>query len=193
MPSVSSNSEQAWQHRFTKIKTLVQLSRSFWFSRISLKSLSTGLFGSDNINCDNAEAVGEATQNPLDNICIEDAVIQIKALVYTLQLLKSGVKIDSRTVHINPLILFTRLTVSIQRDQNVEQNFKYKLSSESSTMFKNKMMQKNWKSVLRNHLLNKYPSCDCPSSKSAMIDIWRCFVTKSGFMVPHLQTLLIPI
>ena len=49
-----------------------------------LKSLFTGLVASENINCDNAEAVGEAIQNALDNVCIEDAVIPRKAQVRTL-------------------------------------------------------------------------------------------------------------
>ena len=88
-----------------------------------LESLSTGLVASDDINCDNAKAVGKVIQNALDNICIEDAVIPRKTQVRTLQFLKSGVKIVSKTVYIDPLILFTRLTALIQRDGKVEKKF----------------------------------------------------------------------
>ena len=49
-----------------------------------LESLSTGLVASDDINCDNAKAVGKVIQNALDNICIEDAVIPRKTQVRTL-------------------------------------------------------------------------------------------------------------
>ena len=84
--------------------------------------------------------------------------------------MKPGVKIDSKTVHIDPLILFTRLTALIQRDETVEENFKYKFTPEPTALFKNGMTRKSGKSVLRNHLLNKYPSCDSPSSRSVVID-----------------------
>ena len=47
---------------------------SFNLTEFGLKSLSTGLLVSGDINCDNAEAVGETIQNVLHNTCIEDAV-----------------------------------------------------------------------------------------------------------------------
>ena len=128
------------------------------------------MVASDNINCDNAEALGEVIQNALNNICIEDAVIPRKTQVCTLQLLKAGVKINSKTVHIDPLILFTRLAALIQRYGKVEENFKYEFIPEQMTLFRNGMMQKSGKSVLRNYLLNKYLSFDCLSSRSVVID-----------------------
>ena len=59
-----------------------------------------------------------------------------------IQLLKPGVKIYSKIVHIDSLILFTRLTALIQRDRRVEQNFKYELTPEQATLFRNGMMGK---------------------------------------------------
>ena len=60
----------------------------FNLSEFRLKCLSTGwlrlssgwlcdesVYISDDINCDKAEAVGEAIQSALDNICMEDVVI----------------------------------------------------------------------------------------------------------------------
>ena len=79
------------------------------------------MVASNNINCENAEAVGKAIQNALDNICIEDAVIPRKAQVCTLQLLKPDVKSGSKTFHIDPLILFADFTALIQRDGKVEE------------------------------------------------------------------------
>ena len=81
------------------------------------------MVASDDINCDNVKAVGKVIQNALDNIYIEDAVIPRKTQVRTLQFLKSSVKIVSKTVYIDPLILFTRLTALIQRDGKVEKKF----------------------------------------------------------------------
>ena len=101
---------------------------------------------------------------------MEDAVIPRKTQVCTLQLLKAGVKIDSKTVHIDPLILLTRLAGLIQRYGKVEENFKYEFIPEQTTLFRNGMMRKSGKSVLRNYLLNKYPSFDCLSSRFVVID-----------------------
>ena len=120
----------------------------FDFAEFHLKSLSTVLVASDNINCNNAETVEEALQNVLDNICIQNIAIPGKAQVCTLQLLK-------------PLILSTDLPTLIQRDEKGEENFKFKLTPEPTTLFRNGMMQKSETSVIRNHLLNKYQSCDC--------------------------------
>ena len=128
------------------------------------------MVASNNINCENAEAVGKAIQNAVDNICIEDAVIPRKAQVRILQLLKPDVKSGSKTFHIDSLILFADFTALIQRDGKVEENFKYELTLELTMLFRNGMMRKSGKSVLRNHLLNKYPSCDCPSSRFVVMD-----------------------
>ena len=43
---------------------------SFDLSEFCLKSLSAGLVISDDINCDKAEAVGEAIQNALNNLYV---------------------------------------------------------------------------------------------------------------------------
>ena len=109
-------------------------------------------------------------QKSLDGVCIEEAVIPRKGQVHTLQMLKPGVKIDSKTVHVEPLILFTRLTAIIQRDGKVEENFRYELTPEPTTLFRDGMMRKSGKSVLRNHLLQKFPSSECPSSESCVVD-----------------------
>ena len=42
-----------------------------------------------------------------------------------LQLLKPGLKTDSKTVYIDSLILIIRLTALIQRDGKVEEKFKH--------------------------------------------------------------------
>ena len=87
----------------TQIITWFNSHKPFDLADFRLENLSTGLFASYDINCNNAEPVDEVIQNALDNIYAED-VIPRKAQVHTLQLLKPGVKTDSKTVHIDPLI-----------------------------------------------------------------------------------------
>ena len=51
-----------------------------------------------------------------------------------------------------------------------KKSFKSEPTPEPTTLFRNGMMWKSGKSVLRNHLLNKHPSCDYLSSRSVVID-----------------------
>ena len=85
-------------------------------SNNSLRILSSGLTATekDNINCDDAESVGKNIHADLGNACVENAKIRRKDQVKTLEDLRPGVKIDSTNVHIDPLVLFTRLTAILQ-------------------------------------------------------------------------------
>ena len=103
-----------------------------WFNRHntfdsnnSLRSLPSDLTATenDNINCDDVESVGENVHAGLDNVCVENAKIQRKDQVKTLEYLRPGVKIDSTNVHINPLILFTHLSAILQRETDSVDNF----------------------------------------------------------------------
>ena len=103
-----------------------------WFNRHntfdsnnSLRSLPSDLKATenDNINCDDVESVEENVHAGLDNVCAENAKIQRKDQVKTLEYLRPGVKIDSTNVHINPLILFTHLSAILQRETDSVDNF----------------------------------------------------------------------
>ena len=87
-------------------------------SKNSLRILSSGLTATenDNINCGDAESVGKNIHAGLGNACVENAKIRRKDQVKTLEYLRPGVKIDSTNVHIDPLVLFTRLTAILQRE-----------------------------------------------------------------------------
>ena len=80
----------------------------------TLRSLTTGLTAavSDNINCDDAEAVGQMIQEKLDGVCFQKATIRRSDQVRTLECLQVGVKLDKTVIHIDPLILFTRANSS---------------------------------------------------------------------------------
>ena len=65
-----------------------------------LKSLSTGIITTEEINCDDAETVGENIQKSLDNLTVEEAKISKKDQIKTLDTLQAGVVIDSKnSVH----------------------------------------------------------------------------------------------
>ena len=121
-----------------------------------LKCLSTGLTASDDqkINCDNAESVGLAIQQSLDGVCVEDASIKRTAQLKCLDQLRDPIKInENEHVHIDPAILFLRLTTMAQRGEEESAAFEYELTHEPTCFFKNGEMRDSKKHVLGNHLL----------------------------------------
>ena len=61
-------------------------------------------------------------------------------------------------MHIDPVILFTRLTALFQRDDCLVEHFGYELTPEPTSIFRDGMMRKSNKSVLRNVILGKTES-----------------------------------
>eukprot|EP00795_Rhopilema_esculentum_P016688 gene16688-8134_t len=59
----------------------------------------------------------------------------------------------NNTVTINPTILFSRLSALANFQSNITENFCYELTLEPTSLFKQGMMRKSTKAVLRNHLL----------------------------------------
>jgi len=106
-------------HDLSKIITWFDSHDPFDLSETALKSLSSGLVANDDINCDDADLVGEKIQKNLDNVTFEEAKIRKKDRIKTLEVLQPGVTVGAKTVNIDPLILFTRLTAIIQRDGSV--------------------------------------------------------------------------
>ena len=136
----------------------------------NLKSLSSGLIADAKINCDDAESVGETIQSKLDNMVTEDISIKRKDKVKTFESLLPTTKISDSNVHINPLILFTRLTAFMNSEDNIGVNFHYELTPEPTDLFKDGMMRKPGKFVLRNHLLSTAESMTPQDHDVCVID-----------------------
>ena len=122
-----------------------------------LQSISSGItaLDEDGVNCDEAAKVGFLIQEKLNGMCIENASIKRKDHVKTLESRFPGIKIDNNTVHIDPLILFSRLTAVLQREDDVITKFSYELAPEPPSLFKDGMTRKPTKSTLRKHLLDQ--------------------------------------
>ena len=143
-----------------KISNWFKSHNPFTLEDSSLRSLSTGLTASEEnyINCDDADGVGRSIQETLDNVCIEDAKIHRKDQVKTLNSLRPAIAIEKKSVHIDSVILFTRLTALFQREDCIVEHFGYELTPEPTSIFKDGMMRKSNKSVLRNVILDKIES-----------------------------------
>ena len=134
----------------------------------SLRSLSSGLTDSDTVlNCDEAEDVGSFLQQQLDGVSMQQAKLRRKDQVKTFVSLKPGVTLEQKTVSIDPLILFSRLTAIMQQEGCIAEHFKYELTPEPTSLFKDGLMRKSNKSALRNFLLDQVEAetshipCEC--------------------------------
>jgi hypothetical protein len=84
--------------------------------------------------------------------------------------LRPGITIEKKAVHIDPVILFTRLIAVLQREECVEEHFSYELTPEPTSLFKDGTMRKNNKSILRNAILDKVESMNNITAKVCVID-----------------------
>ena len=90
-----------------------------------LRSIATGLTVTegDGINCDKAEKIGQPIQDQLDSISITEATIKKKDQIETLELLKMGVEIDKEKIHVDLMLLFSRILVLIEREEEIREYF----------------------------------------------------------------------
>ena len=102
----------------------------------------------DGINCDVAEKVGQEIHSKLDGVSFAEAKIKRNDQIRTLESLKMGVKIDKEKLNVNPLLLFTRLLVLVEREEDMKRYFRYELTSIPTSLFENGMMRKDGKSNL---------------------------------------------
>lgn len=133
-----------------KLKDWLTKSSPFNEEEPFLKSISTGLTATkeDQINCDDAEQVGKAIQRQLDEMLFSKAKIKRKYQIRTLEYLKTGVQFDKDIRHVDPNLLFSRLVVLVERDDDMKECFKYELTPVPTSLFEHGIMRKPNKSAL---------------------------------------------
>ena len=106
------------------IKLWIENHNPFDYNEPLLRSIATGLTATEGggINCDEAEKNGQAIQDQLHDISITEATIKKKDQIKTLELLKIGVKIDKEKIHVDPMLLLSRLLPLIERERRRYEN-----------------------------------------------------------------------
>ena len=102
--------------------------------RHQLQALDSGLIADETLNCDDAECVGNSIQESLDGISLGESTIKPSTQAVTLRSLKPSIKIENEVV-IDPMILFSRMVVLLQRHDNIRSFFAYELSVVPMSMF----------------------------------------------------------
>jgi hypothetical protein len=114
-----------------------------------LHSLSSGLMaGDDSITCDDAETVGSAIHQKMDDICFTDVVMKKSNQVRTLSHLQKLPPGAKKALAIHDTSLFHRLVILAERSGNIPSYFAFDLTAVSASLFKDGLMRKADKPVL---------------------------------------------
>ena len=119
-----------------------------------LRSLSSGLASNkkDGINCGTAEDVGITMQKKMDNKSYTEISFKRTDQVRTLENIRKGTRIADDTIHIDPMLLFSRLLIQVERSKNIQSLFAYELAPIPTALFKKNMMRKGKKFSLASFL-----------------------------------------
>ena len=95
-----------------------------------LRSLASGLTSNeqDGVNCDSVEEVGEMIQKKMDNKIFSQITLKISEQIKNLDRLTDGIKIENESVQIDPMLLFSRLVIQVERSQCMKDYFAYEFA-----------------------------------------------------------------
>ena len=96
----------------------------------SLSSRLVLIKGQDDVNPEDAEKVGAAIHETLDNLAFIEAKIKRKMQLKSLYSLTNFINIPGeKAVQLNPANLFVRLAAVAKREENVEEYFEYEMTN----------------------------------------------------------------
>ena len=136
-----------------------QSHNQFNFDRHQLQALDSGLITDESVNWDEAECVGRSIQDSLDGVSLKEATVKRSAQATALSSLKPSVKIGNEKVIIDPMILFSRLVVLLQRHDDITKFFVYELAVVPMFLLKDNMMRKPSISALAKALDQRNKGC----------------------------------
>ena len=157
---------------FLKLKACFSNNNPFSQDQSYLKSLSTGLHTTegDGVNCDRVEEVDQKIQEKFDSKSFTDVSIRRSDEVKTLDALRPEITLEGHRESVNLMILYMRLISIMQRENNIERFFDFELTPEPATLFKDGLMRKTNKSVLRNILMKDVERESTTNAENCVID-----------------------
>lgn len=126
-----------------------------WFSQHSpfqiietLMSISTGVVGDNLINCHLSEEIGNSGLSKIIGLNFESVKFKCKERVLSLAAMNNTIKLGESTVFINTLILFQRMCIAKQSDDELKEYLKIELAPIPLSLFSEEGMRKGTKSSL---------------------------------------------
>jgi len=139
----------------TKIVHWFQTRNPFDTDNSSLRSIATGVVARDNdgVNCHIADSVGSAIMKEMDNQGFSTVVLKKAKQVKTLQSVGKAVKVHDQETVVDSSVLFNRLLIAVEREDNMEPYFSYELTPTPTALFKDDVFRKTAKSKLAQELV----------------------------------------
>ena len=102
------------------------------------------------------ERIGKKIQEDLNGICFHEVNIKRSLKVNNFESTYNSVKVDNKkAINIKPTALFLRLIAIAKRTLNTEDYFHYELTAYPLSLFKDGLMHKPNKTLLRNSLVTE--------------------------------------
>ena len=117
----------------------------------SLTSAWVSISGKDLVTCERSEEIGANIPKALDGQNLETATVNRKTYIRPLY---TVVKIDKEQVHVNPIILLTRITAIARWEVDVDKYLSFKMMTYPPSLFKDGLMRRADKAALRRALLS---------------------------------------
>ena len=131
------------------------------------------------LTCDKADEVGGDIQKEMYGQTYRDCSIKRSKQISTLQSLYASVNVGTEKVTIDPLPLFLRLIVLVERkpENEIVDHFRYKMAPYPMALFKDGIMRTAKKSKLKQLLMESVNSVEAPQTVG-IVDggalLWCC-------------------
>ena len=133
------------------------------------------------------EQIGKKIQEDLNGIYFQEVKIKQSLKVNNFESMYNSVKVDNKkAINIKPTALYLRLIAIAKRTLNIEDYFHYELTAYPMSLFKDVLMRKPNKTLLRNSLVTK--KADVQENSEHVLDAGALLRTKFvGVVVPILE------
>lgn len=126
-----------------------------WFSQHpsfpemkEIMSISTGIIGNEKINCHMSQELGIASILKIIDCDFDTVKFRRKDKVTPLAVINTGIRIEEDIIPINPLLIFQRMCIAKQSEEEIEEYLTYELAPFPLSLFDEVGMRKCIKSSL---------------------------------------------
>lgn len=128
---------------------------TFFFNRYdpfpetdNIMSIFSGIIGSNSVNCHEAYEEGKKSLQAIDGMNFGSVKFKRKNKVLSLKTVQSSVIVNGDIIAIDPLLLFQRISLTIDSKKYMETYLQYKLAPFPLSLFTENGLRKNVKSQL---------------------------------------------
>lgn len=140
----------------------------------NIMSIFSGIIGSNSVNCHEAYEEGKKSLQAIVGMNFGSVKFKRKNKVLSLKTVQSSVKVNGDIVAIDPLLLFQRISLTIDSKKDMETYLQYELAPFPLSLFTENGLRKNVKS----QLYDLFVSANGPTLSDGVV-----YVVDGGFLL----------